>query len=83
MKRLLTTILPVFLGMTVMAAAAESAEEHPWDGNKSIPLHRLTLMDETGEAVLPAQPETVPMSVKQTCGACHDYDTIAKGRHFN
>jgi hypothetical protein len=69
--------------MTVMAAAAESAEEHPWDGNKSIPLHRLTLMDETGEAVLPAQPETVPMSVKQTCGACHDYDTIAKGRHFN
>ncbi len=83
MKRLLTTILPVFLGIAAMAAAAEGEAERQWDGNKSIPVHRFNLMDENGEAILPAQPETGPVSVKQTCGACHDYATIAKGRHFN
>jgi nitrate/TMAO reductase-like tetraheme cytochrome c subunit len=83
MKRLLTTILPVFLGVAALAAAAETDVERPWDGNKTTPVHRFNLMDENGEAILPAQPETAPLSVKQTCGSCHDYDTIAKGRHFN
>ncbi len=42
------------------------------------------LRDETGAIINPVNGEnaTVPFSMKQTCGHCHDYKTITSGYHF-
>ncbi|RMG89531.1 MAG: hypothetical protein D6708_09805 [Candidatus Dadabacteria bacterium] len=38
------------------------------------------LKDHAGNELTPAS--TAPYSPKQTCGACHDYDEITRGYHF-
>ena len=41
------------------------------------------LRDIDGKVIDPTQEEvTRPVSTKQTCGACHDYDRITRGYHF-
>jgi hypothetical protein len=42
------------------------------------------LRTDTGEIINPMTGENAdqPFSTRQTCGACHDVDTIAKGYHF-
>jgi len=42
------------------------------------------LRDEAGRIINPITGENAeaPYSPKQTCGACHDYDTITEGFHF-
>jgi nitrate/TMAO reductase-like tetraheme cytochrome c subunit len=36
-----------------------------------------------GEDGKPQEPKANPYSPAQTCGKCHDYDTISEGWHFN
>ena len=42
------------------------------------------LLDESGQVIDPVHGTnaSAPYSPKQTCGACHDYDTITEGFHF-
>ena len=42
------------------------------------------LRDESGAIINPVSGENtaVPFSMKQTCGHCHDYETITGGYHF-
>ena len=42
------------------------------------------LRDETGQIIDPVHGSNAqqPYSSKQTCGACHDYDLITQGFHF-
>ncbi len=42
------------------------------------------LRTDTGEIINPMTGENAdqPFSTRQTCGACHDVDTISKGYHF-
>ena len=51
------------------------------DGNRSTPIHRIGLFDESGKQITEKDPK--PFSTKQTCGQCHDYEKIATGWHFN
>jgi formate dehydrogenase gamma subunit len=54
--------------------ASEAHGQHP----------PITLLDRNGDIIDPIAGEnaTAPFSTKQTCGLCHDYDTITKGYHF-
>jgi hypothetical protein len=56
-------------------------------------LHNIPLHDTQGRLISPPpvvsedgkaqEPKAAPYSPGQTCGKCHDYDTISQGWHFN
>lgn len=54
-----------------------------WDGSRSVPAHRIPLMDEDNQQIIPSEPYPLPFSTRYTCGPCHDYETIRRGLHFN
>ena len=74
-------LLSIILACAVIPVFAK-VESH-WDGGRNTPVHRLTLNDEFGDVIVPNAPNALPLSTRQTCGQCHDYDTIASGWHFN
>lgn len=44
-------------------------------------LHQIPLYDVNNRRISPES--TTPISIKNTCGRCHDYETISHGWHFN
>ena len=77
MRKLLTTAV-------LLAAVSTFAKlESHWDGGRNTPVHRLALKDGFGENIAPGADNALPVSTRQTCGQCHDYDAIASGWHFN
>ncbi|MGB9893546.1 MAG: hypothetical protein ACPLRA_03970, partial [Candidatus Saccharicenans sp.] len=54
-----------------------------WSGSQISPLHRIPLMDEFNEKIIPTEPDSKPFSARYTCAPCHDYDRISQGTHFN
>lgn len=77
MKQFLTAAL-----ILAVAHASAKVESH-WDGGRNTPVHRLAINDEFGDEIVPNGPNPLPLSTRQTCGQCHDYDAIASGFHFN
>lgn len=60
------------LGLAALALlAAPALAAHP----------DVALYDEAGGVINPTT-SAAPYSPKQTCGACHGYDNITKGYHF-
>ncbi|MBN1126081.1 MAG: cytochrome c3 family protein [Sedimentisphaerales bacterium] len=53
------------------------------DGNRSEPVHVITLYDDLGNELKPGEEFPRPVSMKNTCGKCHNYATISGGWHFN
>ncbi|MCJ7778499.1 MAG: hypothetical protein MUP16_09320 [Sedimentisphaerales bacterium] len=53
------------------------------DGSRAIPVHLIPLVDEEGDKITPADEPFLPFSTRQTCSACHDYEKISRGWHFN
>ncbi len=69
-----------------MAYAAEANEELIGDrgeGSRAVPVHLMPLLDEEGQKISPDDEPLLPFSARQTCGACHNYDKIGTGWHFN
>jgi len=64
-------------------ALATLAKAHQFDGSQTAPVHRIPLTDEAGEKIIPTLPDAMPISTKNTCGACHNYEKIHKGFHFS
>lgn len=60
-----------------------AAREAHDDGTRPAPVHRIHLMDERGEKVVPQAPRPMPFSSRTTCGACHDVQAIGQGWHFS
>ena len=71
------------LGALFSAMPAGAGVGHPWDGSKVVPHHRIPVSDETGRFIHSGAPLPKPISMRQTCGVCHDYDMISGGTHFN
>lgn len=82
MKRFSVTLLigmAAILGPAALSALLSSpvaAKERA-----CVPFH---LKTEDGKIINPLSGENAdqPYSPRQTCGACHDYDKITKGYHF-
>ncbi|MBN1456320.1 MAG: hypothetical protein JW912_00530, partial [Sedimentisphaerales bacterium] len=53
------------------------------DGSRSNIVHRINLLSAEGDKIFPDDDLVLPFSTKQTCGACHDYEKISTGWHFN
>jgi formate dehydrogenase gamma subunit len=64
----------VFFAVALVGIAAPATAQHP-------PIY---LLDTNGDVIDPINGENAeaPLSIKQTCGMCHDYDVITQGYHF-
>ena len=60
--------------VALVAAVGPAEAQHP----------NITLLDANGDIIDPISGEnaSAAFSTEQTCGLCHDYDTITKGYHF-
>jgi hypothetical protein len=85
MKRpALTCLIVVLLAAPLPAAPQDGEGKHTrWDGNRTVPAHIIQMMDEFNQLILPTETYAFPFSSRNTCGPCHDYDSISKGFHFN
>ena len=56
----------------------------PWPAPRSGPVRPFHLKTDDGKIINPLTGENAdqPYSTRQTCGACHNYDQITKGYHF-
>lgn len=52
-------------------------------GSRAPFFHRITIYDESGQAIAPGDEGAKPYSPAKTCGKCHDYGEISTGWHFN
>lgn len=69
--------------LVLVTTASFAAVPSHRDGGKVPPIHRLGVKDQMGDAIVPGEPNALPVSTRQTCSMCHDYDSIASGWHFN
>ena len=68
-------VWPVLIGVIAsVTIAAHGWAQHP----------AINLYDKEMNEINPITGENadVPFSIEQTCGACHDYETITEGYHF-
>ncbi len=79
--------LVVALAPAVFAETSEMLGDTP-DGSRTNAIHLIPLLAEPlpqkePDQIHPADNPPLPFSTRQTCGACHSYDIIETGWHFN
>lgn len=85
----LVAALAFWLGLAPVRVRAEDVHTE----SRTPFLHHIPLHDTQGRLISPPpvvsedgkpqEPKANPYSPAQTCGKCHDYDTISQGWHFN
>lgn len=78
-----STKITFFLFILINFSLYSEKNLSTWDGSRSIPVHRIPIMDENNQQIIPTEPYPLPYSTRYTCGPCHDYEKILKGLHFN
>jgi hypothetical protein len=53
------------------------------DGSLAVPVHLIKLIDEDSSVIRLNENPLLPFSLEKTCGACHNYQKISSGWHFN
>jgi len=53
------------------------------DGSRTTPVHLIKLFDQDSSVIWLDESPLMPFSTKKTCGACHNYQKISTGWHFN
>jgi len=67
----------------VCAAEAGKKLGDNGDGSRAQFVHVIDLLDEKGRLISSYDKKPQPFSIRQTCDACHSYDIISRGWHFN
>ena len=82
LSRALTAPLLAGLAVTalVVSGCGGSSSSPPPPSGPTMDHTNIVLKDRSGAALTPTSTE--PYSPRQTCGACHDVDSIANGYHF-
>jgi len=87
MIQVIRTLLPSVLVFVAFALgqAAETGKGFGdgHDGNRTSITHLIDLFDEKDVQIKATDRQPRPVSMRVTCGKCHDYDTIATGWHFH
>lgn len=83
MNRPFPIALAVTLAAALTTAAGSGQKPQDWDGSRVTPVHRIPLKDEFNQVIIPGEPNPLPISSRNTCAPCHDYDTVRRGLHFN
>lgn len=86
MKNGFTHTVVCFLLVFIASAAADIESNFlgdTSDGSRAVPVHLINLIDEEGQKILREDDVLLPFSTRNTCGACHNYEKIVAGWHFN
>lgn len=83
MNRILLMIILLLPASGVVRAQQEKLLGDGNDGNRSMPVHLVELLDEDGRRIRSTDVAPKPFSTQQTCGKCHDYGKISQGWHFS
>ncbi len=76
-------IFMVFIDIIGNCSELTAAQkQHPWDGNRTTPVHLIPLKDEFNQIIVPTESNPLPFSSRFTCTPCHDYGVISQGLHF-
>ncbi len=81
--------LGFLIGMALLSMGIGAQEPEPLigdvnGGSRSVPVHRIPLLDEDGQEISPDDDPLLPFSIRQTCALkCHNYGVITSGWHFN
>jgi len=88
-KRLLakTLVLVMILASAGIAAQEPMLGDNP-DGSRTSAIHLIPMLAEPlpgkqPDQIYPTDNPLLPFSTKATCGACHDYNAVSSGWHFN
>jgi hypothetical protein len=76
-KIILLTLVPILSSSQDHKIGDES------DGSRTTPVHLIKLIDQDSSVIWLDETPLMPFSMKNTCGACHNYDKISEGWHFN
>lgn len=90
-KGLIATSVLLGLALTLYGAADpnQTLVGDGSDGSRAVPIHLIDLLiaDELDEnkviKITPDDKPLLPFSMRSTCGACHSYNVISRGWHFN
>lgn len=77
------SIVLLTIGAAGLLAVPRGLADEPWDGGRTVPVHRIPLNDPEGEGIVPSMSSAKPLSTSKTCGMCHDYGKVSGGWHFN
>ena len=77
------SIVLLTIGAAGLFGVPRGLADEPWDGGRTVPVHRLPLNGPDGEGVVPSMSSAKPLSTSKTCGMCHNYEKISGGWHFN
>lgn len=69
------------IGVCLLAVVAGAAWGE-WDGSRTRAVHLFPLLDEQNHKIVPGAGTAPPVSMRMTCGQCHDYEAIQSGWHF-
>ena len=71
-SRIVAVLILYSLAIVLLAVSSAFARVHP----------DIWLNNEQGDRITPSQNRVDPYSPKKSCGACHNYDVITSGYHF-
>ncbi|MDH4239532.1 MAG: hypothetical protein OEW48_08215 [Phycisphaerae bacterium] len=71
------------LALSAVASDGQNKIGDVSDGSLAVPVHVIGLLDGEGDKISPDIEPVLPFSTRQTCSACHSYEVISQGWHFN
>jgi hypothetical protein len=77
------TFLLFLVLVPILSQSQETKIGDVSDGSRTRPIHLIKLIDQDSSIIWLDESPLMPFSTKKTCGACHDYDKISTGWHFN
>ena len=72
----------IFLLQGTLFSGEQKLGDSP-DGSRHPAVHKIKLMDHDSSIIHLYEQPLLPFSTEMTCGACHDYQSIRSGWHFN
>jgi hypothetical protein len=87
LKKGLVHAIILCMGFLLNCAFADTDEKllmgDKSDGSRAVPVHVIELLNQEGDKIKSDEEPLLPFSAKQTCGACHSYNTVKGGWHFD
>ena len=78
----ITFVVALLLFSSVLSAQEKKIGDIT-DGSQSRKVHVIRLIDDDSSTIWLDEQPLMPFSTRNTCGACHDYEKISEGWHFN
>ena len=72
----------IFLLQGILFSGEQKLGDSP-DGSRHPAVHKIKLLDHDSSIIHLYEQPLLPFSTEMTCGACHDYQSIRSGWHFN